>query len=305
LASIVSGDAAARKGVSLVSLVANANTSVLQDRPRVRLHGPGDVAEHHEPPLPGPHRAPGDPHWLTAGPGGLPHGAAHVEPRAVLLRPVPPGAARRHGDHEFPHEGGELGQLRRRELREVPFAQPLGHRGDAPHGGDALVGVIAGIRIALSLAPARGQRLVEPGKLGRQLVRADRPRLFLRGAVRALGGLDDHVLLRCGHLGPPGPGRPRTEHLAKYPLERVDLVRPRHHRGERACVQLRDRRRAHHGERAGEPLAAIRPGGQSRGPQRGRQRCREGRVIRRAQPGPPVRGAPVRAVEAGQVVSHA
>jgi len=188
-----------------------------------------------------------------------------------LAAPVPPGAARRHRDHEFPHERGQLRQLRRRELGEVPLAQPLGHRCHAPHGGHALIGVMIGIRVCRTFAGvARGQRLIEPGQIGRQLVLAGRPRFFLLGAVSALGGLDDHVLLRCGHLGPPRPGRPRTEHLVEDPLERVDLVRPRHHRGQRAGVQLRDRGRVHHGERAGEPFTAVRPGGQPRGPQRGR-----------------------------------
>ena len=46
-------------------------------------------------------------------------------------------------------------------------------------------------------------------------------------AVGALGRLDDHVLLRRGHLGPPRPGGTRAEHLVEHPLERVDLIRRR------------------------------------------------------------------------------
>ena len=58
-------------------------------------------------------------------------------------------------------------------------------------------------------------------------------------------------------------------------------------------------------ERAGQPLAAVRAGGQPGGPQRGRECRRECRVVRRARSRPPCAVAPGRAVEAGQVVSHA
>ena len=168
----------------------------LEDGPRVRLHRAGDVAQHHEPPLPGAHRPPGDPHRFAAGPRGLPHRAAHVQPRAVLLRPVPPGAARRHRDHQLAHERGELRQLGRGELREVALAQPLGPRGDAPDSGHAVVRLGVGVRFRFPLAPhPLRQRLVEAGQLGGS---SSAPAASAEASSLSARSADSTIMFCCG-----------------------------------------------------------------------------------------------------------
>ena len=63
---------------------------------------------------------------------------------------------------------------------------------------------------------------------------------------------DSTTMFACGAVTSGRRGRrpARPEQLAEHPLEYVDLRRSRHHGGERAGVQLRQRRRAHHGQRA-------------------------------------------------------
>ena len=249
---------------------------------------------------------------LAAGADGLPHGPAHVEPGAVLARPVPPGATRRHRDHELPHQGRQLRQFRRRELREVALAEPLGLRRDPPDGRTALIGVGFGVRVGRGLGGLRPrQRLIQPAQRLRQLVAPGRRVRPLGRGVRPLGRLDHHVRLRRDHLGPPRAARPaRTEQLAEHPLEYVNLRRSRHHGGERAGVQLRQRRRAHHRQRARQPPAPVGSGRQPGRSKRHRHHGRQRRVIGPRRQAVPESGRAVAesgrpAAESGRAVSQA
>ena len=195
-------------------------------RPRVRLHRPGDVAEHDQPSRPDPDRTPGDPHRLARR-SWWP--AASCGACRAARRPCSAGtggSARRHRDHQLAHQRASCAQLGRRQLREVPLAQPLGRRRDPPDGGH--LGARPRPRSRLPARSAsRGQRLVSPRSTGGSSSEPSAPSASPGGVARALGRLDDHVPLRRGHLGPPRPGGAGAEHLVEDPLERFDLARAR------------------------------------------------------------------------------
>ena len=118
------------EGEHLGPLPAGRAVDQLQQRPRVRRHRAGDVAEHDEPARLGARAGAGQPHRMAAGP---PRGAQR---RAQVDRGAAPpdggaaGAARRAGQPEPPHGDGELRELVRGELREVAPAQSFGRRRD-------------------------------------------------------------------------------------------------------------------------------------------------------------------------------
>ncbi len=170
-------------------------------------------------------------HRLPAGPPGHPQRAAHVQANAVLARPVPASPPRRHGDHQFPHQGGQLPQLGVRQRAEVPPAEPLGGRRDPPQHRDLGRLVIPGFAGLARRRLHRGGNL----PLQRRHIAGGTARCLIsrRGAVR----VDLHARPRRDNLRAARNGT-RVEQLREDPLERLDLPGVGDHRRQRAGVQF-------------------------------------------------------------------
>ena len=109
-----------------------------------------------------------------------------------------------------PHERGELRQLGRRELREVPLAQPLGHRGDPPDGGHAVVGVVVVRGVGFLLAGAAADSASSsPASSGGSSPASAGVRVVLGGS--SARSADSTIMFCCGAVtsGRRGPAARR------------------------------------------------------------------------------------------------
>ena len=95
----------------------------LQERPRVGLHGAGDVAEDDQAPRALDALTPQAPDRVAAGAVARAQRRAQVQPAVAEVAPRPPRAARGRGERQGAHQHGDRGELLGRQRAEVLVRQ--------------------------------------------------------------------------------------------------------------------------------------------------------------------------------------